>query len=133
MIQGRTAIALSIATILSLNLILLLGAGLQDRQPIRSLFGGLVMVMDLCLVSSSGLLGFHFARRRSKLLATLFFLNLGLFLVAFILVASGVLFHPLVLYAADLYWLNLYLVCLARHWRTVVAFPGTAAAPVDSV
>jgi hypothetical protein len=37
------------------------------------------MVMDLSLVSSSGLLGFCFARRGNKLLAALFLLNIGLF------------------------------------------------------
>src|SRR4051794_39935485 len=103
MILGRTTIALSIVTILSLDLILLLGAGIQDPQSIQRLFGGLVMVMDLSLVSSSGLLGFHFARRRNKLLAALFFLNIGLFVVAFILVTFGLRFHPLLLYTADLY------------------------------
>jgi hypothetical protein len=119
MMLGRTAIALSLATILSLNLILLLGAGVRDPRSIRPLFGGLVMVMDLSLVSSSVLLGFLFARRRNTPLAALFFLNLGLFAVAFILVAFGVRFHPLLLYAADLYWLNLYLICLARYGRTI--------------
>ena len=119
MILGRLAIALSIATVLALDLILLLGAGIQDPGSIRPVFGGLVMVMDLCLVSSSRLLGFRFARLGNKRPAALFFLNFGLFVVAFLFVASGVLLHPLLLYAADLYWLNLYLVCLTRYGRTI--------------
>jgi hypothetical protein len=119
MILGRITIALSLATIIALNLILLLGAGIQDPRSIRPLFGGLVAAMDLSLVSSSCLLGFRFARRRNKLPAALFFLNIGLFVAAFLLVAFGVRFHPLLLYGADLYWLNLYLVCLTRYWRTI--------------
>ena len=119
MILGRIAIAPSIVTVLALDLILLLGAGVQDQESIRPVFGGLVMVMDLSLVSSSSLLGFRFARRGNRRLAALFFLNIGLFVVAFFFVASGVRFHPLLLYAADLYWLNLYLVCLTRYGRSI--------------
>jgi hypothetical protein len=88
------------------------------------------MVMDLSLVSSSGLLGFHFAGRRNKLFAALFFLNISLFGVAFILRAFGVRLHPLLLYAADLYWLNLYLVCLTRYGRTISGWP--APRPADA-
>ena len=117
MILGRLAIALSIATVLALDLIL--GAGIQDPGSIRPIFGGLVIVMDLCLVSSSSLLGFRFARLGSKRPAALFFLNIGLFVVAFLFVASGVRLHPLLLYTADLYWLNLYLVCLTRYGRSI--------------
>ena len=40
MILGRTAISLSIPTVLSLDLILLFGAGTQDTQSIRPLTGG---------------------------------------------------------------------------------------------
>ena len=76
------------------------------------------MVMDLCLVSSSSLLGFRFARLGNKRPAALFFLDIGLFVVAFLFVASGVRFRSLLLYAADLYWLNLYLVCLTRYGST---------------
>src|SRR5262245_54001373 len=104
MILGRLAIALSIATVLALDLIRLLGAGIQDPESIRPIFGGLVMVMDLCLVSSSSQLGFRFARLGNKRPAALFFLNIGLFVVAFRFVVSGVRLHPLLLHTADLYW-----------------------------
>jgi hypothetical protein len=124
--------ALSVVVIASLNLILLPGAGIRDPGS-RPFFGGLVTAMDLALVSSSALLGLRFLSRGNRPFAALFALNLVLFSAAFVVVALGGRLHPLVLYAADLYWLNLYPVCLARHWRTVVAFSGTAAAPVDSV
>jgi hypothetical protein len=39
--------------------------------------------------------------------------------VAFLIPVSGVRLHPLLLYTADLYWLNLYLVCLTRYGRTI--------------
>jgi hypothetical protein len=100
MFLGRIAIAPSIATVLALDLMLLLGAGIRHPESIRRVFGGLVMVMDLCLVSSSSLLGFRFARLGNKRPAALFFLNIGLLVVAFLFVAPGVCFHPLLLYAA---------------------------------
>ena len=40
MILGHIALALSIATALALDLILLLGAGIQDPESIRPVFGG---------------------------------------------------------------------------------------------
>jgi hypothetical protein len=116
---NRATILLSIVTIISLDLILLLGAGVRDTESLQPFFNGLIMVLDLSLVSSSGLLGFHFARQPNKLLAALFFLNVGIFVVAFIVRAIGISFPLLLLFAADLYWLNLYVICLARHWRTL--------------
>jgi hypothetical protein len=121
MILNRAAILLSIVTVISLELILLLGAVVKDTESIQPFFNGLITVLDLSLVSSSGLLGLYFARRSNKLLAALFFLNIGIFVVAIILRTSGILFPRLLLFGADLYWLNLYIVCLARHWRTLTS------------
>ena len=100
------AAALSILTILSLDLILLVGAAVPDPQSMRPYFGALVAVMDLSLVASSGLLGYFFLRRRSRFLGAAFLLNIGIFMLAFILVATGVRFSPTLLFAADIYWLN---------------------------
>ncbi len=47
------AVVFSILTILSLNLILLLGAVVRDPESIRSFLNGLVVVLDSSLVSSS--------------------------------------------------------------------------------
>jgi len=109
-------ILLSLATILSLNLLLLLGAAVEDPDSIRRVLNGLVVVLDLSLVSSSGLLGVFFMRRRCRILGALFLLNILIFGVAVILRISGVRFPPVLLFAADLYWLNLYLIGLTRHF-----------------
>jgi hypothetical protein len=119
------AILLSLLTIVTLDLILLLGAAVHDRASIQPFFNGLVVALDLSLVSSSGLLGYLFARQGRLILATVFFLNIGLFMVAFVLRVSGVTFSPLLLFGADLYWLCLYLVCLTRYWREI-RFSGSA-------
>jgi hypothetical protein len=116
-ILNRTAILLSIVTIIAVELILLVGASVKDTESVQRFFDGLILIFDLSLVSSSGLLGVLFARRSNRLLATLFFLNIGVFVVAIIVRSVGILFPPLLLFAADLYWLNLYLVCLARCGR----------------
>jgi hypothetical protein len=86
--------ALSVVVIASLNLTLLVGAGIQDPGS-RPFFGGLVTAMDLALVSSSALLGLRFLRRGNRPLAALFALSLGLFGAAFVVVASGRRLHPL--------------------------------------
>jgi hypothetical protein len=120
MIMQSVAIVLSLVAILSLNLILFLGAVVHDPEPIRPFLNGLVVVIDSSLVSSSGLLGLLLVRT-NKILASLFFLNIGVFIVAFVLRVSGVLFPPPLLFAADIYWLNLYLSALARYWPTIAA------------
>ena len=109
--------SLSILTILSLDLILLLGAVEHDPQSVRPYFNGLVAVMDLSLVASSGLLGLFFLRHRSRFLGAVFLLNIGIFVAAFILVASGVRFTPVLLFGADIYWLNLYLIGTTKFFQ----------------
>ncbi|GAC1471254.1 MAG: hypothetical protein NVSMB9_17220 [Isosphaeraceae bacterium] len=110
------AILLSILTIVSLNLILLLSAVVHDPQSSRQALNGLIAVFDLSLVSSSGLLGILFIKQQHRFLGALFFLNIGIFLVAYALRTLGVFFPPLLLYTADIYWLNLYLICLTRKF-----------------
>jgi hypothetical protein len=111
------AASLSILTILALDLILVLGAAAHDPRSIRPYFGVLVPVMDLSLVASSGLLGLFFLKHRSRFLGAAFLLNLGIFAVALILVTSGARFTPILLFAADVYWLNLYLIGIVRFFH----------------
>jgi hypothetical protein len=106
--------SLSLVTILSLDLILLLGAAVPDTQSIGPYFNALVAVMDLSLVASSGLLGLFFLRHHSRSLGAAFLLNIGIFAVAFLLVTSGIRFARILLFAADIYWLNLYLIGMTR-------------------
>ena len=108
-------------TILSLDLILLLGAAVPDTQSIRPYFNALVAVMDLSLVASSGLLGLFFLKHHSRFLGAAFLLNIGIFAVAFLLVTSGVRFARILLFAADVYWLNLYLIGVIKLFQISVS------------
>jgi hypothetical protein len=89
--------------------------------------------MDLSLIASSGLLGLFFLKHHSRLFGAVFLLNVGVF--AFILVTSGVRFTRILLFAADIYWLNLYLVGIAKFFhilsspRALVTVGGTSAEP----
>jgi hypothetical protein len=73
--------------------------------------------MDLSLVSSSGLLGLFFLRHHSRFLGAAFLLNIGIFAVAFVLVTSGFRFARTLRFAADIYWLNLYLIGLSKYFH----------------
>ena len=108
---------LSILTILSLDLILLLGAPEHDLQSVRPVFNGLVAVMDLSLVSSSALLGLLFMRHGARVLGAVFLLNIVIFAAAFVLVGSGVRLSRVLLFGADIYWLNLYLIGATKSFR----------------
>jgi hypothetical protein len=111
---------LSLLTVLCLDLVLLLGAAVPDTQSIRPYFNALVAVMDLSLVSSSGLLGLFFLKHHSRFLGAAFLLNIGIFAVAFLLVTSGVRFARILLFAADIYWLNLYLIGIMKLFHILL-------------
>ena len=111
-------------TVAALNLILLLGAVVRDLDSIRPALDWLIHLTDLTLVVSSSLLDFWAWRSGRRLLGIVFGLNLVAFAVAAGLRPGGYIFPPLVLFAADLYWLNLYLVCLARHWELIYRAEG---------
>ena len=74
--------------------------------------------MDLGLVVSSLLLAYVFWRERRWTWAVLFAFNLLILAGAFAIRAGGASISPAILFAADLYWLQLYLLCLLReyHW-----------------
>jgi hypothetical protein len=113
--------SLSLVTIFSLDLILLVGSAGPDPQSIRPYFNALVAVMDLSLVSSSSLLGLFFLRHHSRFLGAAFLLNIGIFAVASVLVTSGVRFAPILLFAADVYWLNLYLIGITKYFPALIS------------
>ena len=109
----------SFVLILGLNLILLLGAVVPDADSIRPVLNGLVHLIHLSLVVSSSLLGLWFWRVGLCWLGIVFGLNLVVFAISAGLRPGGFIFPPWVLFGADLYWLNLYLVCLARHGESL--------------
>lgn len=116
MTLGRIAIAFALIVVVSLNVILLLGSAGEDMGAPAGILGGSVAIFDVSLVVSSIVLSITFARLKRGLLSALFFGNLALFIVAAAARVSGISFRPAALFAANLYWLNVYLVVLARHW-----------------
>ena len=105
----RAGMVLGAVTVAALDLILLIGVG-GDTPP---WFGALVLVMDAALIASSAALGVSFLRRSRRMLGALFLGNLAVMLAALVLRVSAVEIPRPALFAADLYWLNLYLVGLA--------------------
>ena len=120
---GRLAIPFALIVVASLNAILLVGAARSDFGAPSSALSGLVLILDLSIVVSSIVLVFVFARLKWRRLSLLFLANLAVFLVAAAARLFGLSFRPAVLFATDLYWLNLYLVVLARHWRAIADAP----------
>jgi hypothetical protein len=113
---GRTAILPSLIVVGSLNAIVFVGAAGHDIGAPPGLLAGLVLILDVSVLVSSILLGLFFARMKRPLLSALFLSNVALFIGAAGVRLHGFSFRPAVLFAVDLYWLNLYLVVLARHW-----------------
>jgi hypothetical protein len=119
------AVVLGVVTVAALDLILLIGAG--DEPP--AWFGVLVLVMDGSLVASSVTLGVAFLGRGRRVLGVLFLGNLVVMLGALVVRASGLQFPRAVLFGADLYWLNLYLVGLVIFIREGSSSPNPARRP----
>ena len=116
------AVGLGLVTVAALNLILLVGAG--GELPAR--FGLLVLVMDLSLLGSSLGLGVLCLANGRRLLGALFLGNLLVMAGALALRAADVPIPRAVLFGADLYWLNLYLVGLVICTRGRPASPSPA-------
>jgi hypothetical protein len=112
------SLILALVVITSLNAILLWGAGTAGNVVgSNSMFGILVLALDVSLVASSFLLGYLFWREHRVAWATLFFTNLLMMMVALVLKLTNTGLSSFVLFGADLYWLDLYLVCLCCEWR----------------
>jgi hypothetical protein len=117
-----------LVVIVSLNAIIFWGAGAAGGiVGSNVIFGILVMVMDVSLVISSSWLGFLFLRARRIVWASLFFANLLAMAIALIFKLNGISLSSFVLFGADLYWLNLYLVCLCREWQNLKSRPNGLA------
>ncbi len=115
----RLALTLVVLMIVCLNAIILWGATAGGVAAIEdTTFGVLVLLMDLGLVVSSLLLTYLFWRERRLTWAVLFALNLLIMAGAFASRVGGGAISPSILFAADLYWLQLYLWCLIQeyHW-----------------
>jgi hypothetical protein len=123
--MNKLAVILAIATIAVLNFMVVVGAGLPGSATGERLLDMAVPVMDLCLVLSSVLLGRMLLATGYRTLGKLLMLNLALFAAALVLRVFGSIPPRWVLFTADVYWLNLYLVALSKHWSAVA---GRAAA-----
>jgi hypothetical protein len=120
----RLALALLVFVILCLNGIILWGAAADGVPAIGIItFRVLVLLMDLGLVTSSLLLTYLFWRERRLKWAVLFAFNLVIMAGASAVRTGGAELSPLILFAADLYWLQLYLVCLLRETGWLEAHP----------
>jgi hypothetical protein len=113
------AISLALATIVTLELIVLIGAGVPNSAAGNRPTAILVPIKDLCLETSSALLTWILGRMGARALAGLFLFNLALFAAAAVMRASGSIPPRWLLYAVDVYWPSLYLITLARHWPIV--------------
>ncbi|HWE36063.1 MAG TPA: hypothetical protein VG406_05770 [Isosphaeraceae bacterium] len=120
MIAGRAALALSVVVIACLNAILLIGAAFPGRADLKPAFDATILAFDLALVSSSLLLGIFFARRRQRVMAVVFFANVGIEALALIYRGTGRTFSPLALFGADLYWLQLYVIVLVCYAKWIL-------------
>jgi len=115
--MNMLAVALAIATVATLDLILLVGAGFPTTG--ERLTAVVVPIMDLCLVVSSVLLARILIAAGVRRLGMFFVLNLALFAMAAVVRARGSMPPRWLLYGVDVYWVNLYLVALARYWPVI--------------
>jgi hypothetical protein len=122
---NKFVVTVAIATVAALNVVLIVGAGLADSTTEQRLLAIVVPIMDLCLVLSSVLLARMLMAQGFRTLGLLFILNLVLFALALVVRLGGSMPPRWLLFTVDVYWLNLYLIALSKHWPVV---SGKAAA-----
>jgi hypothetical protein len=113
---NKLAVVLAVVTVAALNVIVVVGAGLPASTTGERLLGGVVPLMDLSLVLSSVLLARIFIAKGFPTLGKLFIFNIALFAIAVVVRVAGSMPPRWLLFTADAYWLNLYLIALSRHW-----------------
>jgi len=121
--MNKSALTLGVVTVAILNVVIIVGAGLPASASGERLIAALIPVLDFCVVVSSVLLGKTLVARGLRTLGILFFLNIALFALAIVVRVSGSMPPRWLLFATDVYWLNLYLVALAKHWKLLAGQP----------
>jgi hypothetical protein len=121
--MNKSALTLGVVTVAILNVVIIVGAGLPDSASGERLIAALIPVLDFCMVVSSVLLGRILVTKGFRTLGILFFLNIALFALAIVVRVSGSMPPRWLLFATDVYWLNLYLVAIANHWRLFAEHP----------
>ena len=100
---------------------------MRDPDSIRPVLDGVVHAIHLGLIVSSPLLAAWYWRAGTRWLGVAFGMNLVALGVSAVVRAAWGILPPWVLFGADVYWLNLYLVCLTRdHARLYRAEDGAA-------
>jgi hypothetical protein len=117
--MNKLGLTLAIAAVAALNVIVVAGAGLPDSVTGERLLAIAVPIMDVSLVLSSVLLGRILLARGVRTLGIVFLLNIGLFAIAIVMRVAGSVPSRWLLFTADAYWLNLYLIALSKHWSVL--------------
>lgn len=113
-------IYLSTVVLLAINAILFLIEGFEPSfVPAQRVLASMIVLFDLALVVSSVLWAIWFRRRGQRALGLLFALNLVICGAAVVVRTRGLVFRPWVFAAADLYWLNQYLITLLSQFRSL--------------
>ncbi len=128
----RWATCLLVVTVVgSLNLIMGIIAMGHDSGSTPRILDRLILLFDVSLVLSSALLTYQYIQDRSWFPGAVFAVNIGIMVIALPLRMQGVVFPQWVFSIADLYWLNLYLICLPGTVRRLVTRPTHKEGQID--
>lgn len=108
----RIAIITALVTVIVFNAVIWMGVMGLDGS---TWFEAGVLVMNIAMPLSSALLGWSLLRMGRRVGAGFFAVNLVLLALLFVLQIGGVVASRGVLFALDLYVLNIYVILLARH------------------
>lgn len=118
--MNKLAAIFAIATVTLLNVIVVIGSGIPNSATGGQVIATIVPIIDFCILASSVLLGRMLIAGGFRKVGFLFIGNIGFFVVARVMHIIGSPPPRWLLFSADLYWLNLYLVTLSRHWRLLL-------------
>ncbi len=108
---------LGLITILSINIILILGGGVTDFEKIEKFFGIVVMILEISIIPTAVYYFIKNLQFKNSIFTWLFGIVNLCYIVAWGLYFIGIAMPRILLYVFDVYALNLYLSFYIIHWN----------------
>ena len=108
---------LGLIVILSLDVILLLGGGVDNFEKVEKMFGIIILFFEISIIPTA----IYFFIKNLKLKKNIFTYMFGIiivsYVVAWVLYFYGIEMPKILLYIFDVYALNLYLIFYVLNWK----------------
>ncbi|MBN2518898.1 MAG: hypothetical protein JXB17_00195 [Bacteroidales bacterium] len=117
----RLFFILGIITIISLNMILIMGGGVKDFEKIEEIFNIILLIFEISIVPTCIYYFIKNLVKKNKIFALLFSLIIASYIFAYTLYFMKIEIPRILLYIFDVYTVNLYLIFYVKFWKQLIS------------